>query len=154
MANLKPVVRTNQVKLDGKCNIKIRVSHDHKTGYLSTPWDIEPEYMTHSGYITNKYPGASKLNMNINLVLAKYNNILIAIARAIRAEMPFLRFNTLRIVSPSFLPRLLPKAAASMRSSSNSCAILSASSMPINNLINLPIPKKTYKNLDFYVLTP
>jgi len=91
MANLKPVVRTNQVKLDGKCNIKIRVSHDHKTGYLSTPWDVEPEYMTHSGFISNKYEGASKLNMNINLVLAKYNNILIEIG----PEIEQMDFNTL-----------------------------------------------------------
>lgn len=91
MANLKPVVRTNQTKLDGKCNIKIRVSHDHKTGYLSTPWDIEPEYMTRNGYISNKYPGASKLNMNINLVLAKYNAILIEIG----PEIDLMDFNTL-----------------------------------------------------------
>ena len=76
MASLKPVVRTSQTKLDHKCNIKIRISHDRKVSYLSTPWDIDPRFMNRDGTINSKYPGASKLNLNLNLVLAKYNNII------------------------------------------------------------------------------
>lgn len=76
MASLKPVIRLSQKKLDGKCNIKIRISHDRRVTYISTPWDIDPKFMNRDGTISNKYPGANKLNLNLNLVLAKFNNII------------------------------------------------------------------------------
>ena len=61
MASLKPVVRISQTKLDHKCNIKIRVSHDRRVGYLRTPWDIDPNFMEKNGTISAKYPGAINL---------------------------------------------------------------------------------------------
>jgi integrase len=76
MASLKPVVRISQIKLDNKCNIKIRVSHDRRVAYLKTPWDIEPGFMTKAGTISPKYPGQNKLNLSLNLAMAKYNSIL------------------------------------------------------------------------------
>ena len=76
MASLKPVVRENQIKLDHKCNIKIRVSHDRRVAYIKTPWDIEPKYMSRDGTISSKYPGQGKLNLSLNLLLARYNSII------------------------------------------------------------------------------
>lgn len=77
MASLKPCIKTDYIKIDKKCNIKIRVSHDKKVRYISTPWDIEPKYMNADGTISPKYPGQAKLNLSINLLLAQYNNIMI-----------------------------------------------------------------------------
>jgi integrase len=86
MASLKPVIRLSQTKLYNKCNIKIRISHDRKVTYISTPWDIDPKFMNRDGTINSKYPGANKLNLNINLILAKYNNILAEIGPEIEYQ--------------------------------------------------------------------
>ena len=76
MASLKPTLKNDFVKADGKGNIKIRISHDGKVRYISTPFNIESRYMNADGTINSKYPGQSKLNLSINLLLAEYNRIL------------------------------------------------------------------------------
>ena len=91
MASLKPVVRISQTKLDRKCNIKIRVSHDRRVGYLRTPWDIDPDLMEKNGTISAKYPGANKLNLNLSLVLGKYYRIM----EEIGPEIEHMDINTL-----------------------------------------------------------
>lgn len=96
MASLKPVL-SNFIKADGKCNIKIRISHHAsgdpkgKTRYISTPWSIELRFMNIDGTINSKYPGQSKLNLAINLLLAEYNGILEGIGKDIR----YMDINTL-----------------------------------------------------------
>lgn len=88
MANLKPVIKNDFVKSDGKANIKIRISHRGPTGknevrYISTPWSIEPKFMNENGTISGKYPGQLRLNMAINQILADYNGILEGIGKEI-----------------------------------------------------------------------
>jgi len=84
MANLKPVLKSDFVKADGKCNIKIRVSHDGKVRYISTPWDIEPEFWSEEGFVKNKYPGHLQLNKAINDLLIEMTAELEGIGTAIR----------------------------------------------------------------------
>ena len=76
MAKLKPVVLKSKIGIDGKTNIKIRLTHDGKSREISTPWYIDPKYMSRDGIISSKYPGAGTLNMAINMMLVKYNLIL------------------------------------------------------------------------------
>ncbi|HUX56266.1 MAG TPA: site-specific integrase [Bacteroidales bacterium] len=83
MASLKPVLKNDFIKADGKVNIKIRISHDGKTRYIKTPWDIKPRFMNQDGTINNKYPGQSKLNMALYLLLTEYNGILEGIGKDI-----------------------------------------------------------------------
>lgn len=56
MATLKPCVKNDYVKCDGKCNIKIRLSHDRKVGYLKTPYCIEPSLLWKDGRIKRRHP--------------------------------------------------------------------------------------------------
>ena len=76
MPSLKPVVRKNQVKIDGKSNIKIRISHNDKVRYIATPWYIEPKYMGDGGIVKNSYPSHSKLNTSLQLLISQYNDII------------------------------------------------------------------------------
>lgn len=75
MPNLKAVVREH-VGIDGKSNIKIRISHNKKTRYIRTSWYIEPKYMGRSGQILSTYPGHSSLNRFISGKIMEYNGII------------------------------------------------------------------------------
>jgi integrase len=75
MASLKPVLR-DFVKESGKSTIFIRISHEGKTRYIKTTYEIEPKFMNLDGTISGKYPGQAKLNLNINILLSEYNSIL------------------------------------------------------------------------------
>ena len=50
----KAVVLAHQQKKDGTYNIKIRVSHERKTKYLSTPWYVVKKDLTKSLEIKNQ----------------------------------------------------------------------------------------------------
>lgn len=43
MARLKPVIRPSQENDDGKCNIKIRITHDKKVRYLRTDYYVRED---------------------------------------------------------------------------------------------------------------
>jgi len=79
MANLKPTLKNDFIKESGKANIKIHVSHDGKTRYIKTSFDILPKYMNKDGTISGKCPGHTKLNISIGLLLAEYNSTLLDI---------------------------------------------------------------------------
>ena len=91
MASLKPVLKNYFVKESGKGTIFIRISHDGKTRYIKTPWEIEPRYMNKDGTINSKHPRQSKLNYAINLLLAEYNGILEDIGK----DIIYMDINTL-----------------------------------------------------------
>ena len=80
MASLKPVLK-NFVKESGKSTIFIRISHEGKTRYVKTIYEIEPKYMNIDGSISGKYPGQAKLNLNLNILMLEYNGILLDIGR-------------------------------------------------------------------------
>lgn len=83
MASLKPVIRPSQVKIDKKCNIKIRICHNRKVAYLKTQWNIEPKFMNEDGTINNKYPGQLKLNLALYGLLSELNGQLESIGKDI-----------------------------------------------------------------------
>ncbi len=76
MASLKPVLKNYFVKESGKSTIFIRISHDGKTRYIKTPWEIESRFMNQDGTINGKYPGQAKLNLALYSLLSEYNGIL------------------------------------------------------------------------------
>jgi integrase len=76
MPSIKAVVRKEVVNSDHKANIKIRVSHNRKVRYIKTAWYIDPKYMGSDGMIKASYPGQSKLNGAILLLLQQYNDII------------------------------------------------------------------------------
>lgn len=76
MPAIKPVVRKDVLNSDNKANIKIRVSHNRKVRYLSTPYYIDPKFMGPEGLIKSSYPGQAKLNSALLLLLQQYNNII------------------------------------------------------------------------------
>jgi hypothetical protein len=56
MPTLKPCVKNDFVKDDGKSNIKIRLSHDGKVRNLKTPYDIETHFLGTDGRVIQKHP--------------------------------------------------------------------------------------------------
>jgi integrase len=87
--NLKPIIRSH-VDLDGKCNIKIAVTHDHKTRYIKTPWYIEPQYIK-NGQILSTHPAHASLNFALSRLLTQYNVII----NDIGPDVLFMDINTL-----------------------------------------------------------
>ena len=77
MAALKPVILGKFTKKDGTANIKIRLTHGSKSKYFATEFYIDPRYMADSGRISTKHPSAGKLNIALNNILNKYNDILL-----------------------------------------------------------------------------
>jgi hypothetical protein len=53
MTTLIPFIKNDFIKSDGKCNIKIRLSHDRKMRYLKTPSYIELVYYNEDQIKTN-----------------------------------------------------------------------------------------------------
>lgn len=81
---IKACVKNDFTKKTGKSNIKIRVSHNGSTRMISTPWEIEPEYMREDGTIDTDYPSANKLNRAINELKNEYYDIIDGIGKDIR----------------------------------------------------------------------
>ncbi len=90
MASLKPVLK-NYTKDSGKSTIFIRISHDGKTRYVKSIYEIEPKFMNIDGSISSKYPGHAKLNLNLNLLMSEYNGILADIGR----DIAYMNINTI-----------------------------------------------------------
>jgi len=83
MAKLKAVVLPGKTGIDGKTNIKIRLTHDKKSREIRTPHYINPKFMGRDGIIKQTYPSHEKLNMALNLILSEYNGILEGIGKDI-----------------------------------------------------------------------
>ena len=76
MASIKPFIKNDFVKSDGRANIKIRVCHQGETRFISTDWNIDPKYMKADGTIDDSYPNANKLNMALNQLQNEYYEII------------------------------------------------------------------------------
>jgi site-specific recombinase XerD len=75
MANFKPVTRPTQIKQDGTTNIKIRVTHNRRVGYLPTEHYIFPKEMEKSGKINSlyrNYQEADEINMKLLVQIGEY----------------------------------------------------------------------------------
>jgi hypothetical protein len=84
MATLKLCLKNDFVKSDGKCNIKIRFSHDRKVRYLKTPYYTEPNLLGRDGRIKPRHPNHIELNAALAELLNEYNSIILGIGPDIR----------------------------------------------------------------------
>jgi site-specific recombinase XerD len=81
--NIKPAVRKNEKNSQGKCNIKMRISHRRlgdnvcKVRDIATTWYIEPKYMSRSGQILPSYPGSANLNLALSSKVSQYYDLLV-----------------------------------------------------------------------------
>ena len=91
MPTLKAVLKNDFVKADGKCNIKIRITHQGKVRYIATPWYCLPKDMSKDGRIKPSYPGYTTLNRAIYRLLIQYNSIIDNLG----PEVIFIDINTL-----------------------------------------------------------
>lgn len=86
-----PCVKNDFIKSGGKCNIKIRLSHDRKVRYLKTPCYIEPGTLGRNGKVKPKHPNYIELNTALTKLLDEYNSLIAAIGPDIR----FMDINTI-----------------------------------------------------------
>ncbi|HEX2968833.1 MAG TPA: phage integrase SAM-like domain-containing protein [Bacteroidales bacterium] len=84
MATLIPCVKNDFVKNDGKCNIKIRLSHDQKVRYLKTPYYIEPGMLGRNGKVKPKHANYIELNAALTKLIDEYNSLFASLGPDIR----------------------------------------------------------------------
>lgn len=75
MPSIKPVLKNDFVKTDGKSKIYFRIYHNGKLKYLPSVWYIEPKYMGDDGRIKSNYPTQSTLNGALLQQLTNYNKV-------------------------------------------------------------------------------
>jgi hypothetical protein len=77
MITFKAQTRKNQTKDDGKTNIKIRISHNGKTRYISTKFNVEPAQFDNrvGQVITRKHENASFINTNLRNKISAYEKV-------------------------------------------------------------------------------
>jgi len=66
------MVRKDEVNSSGQSRIKVRLSHKGQTRYISTDYYIEPSLVKETGQISQKYGGATKLNLRLNEIVKGY----------------------------------------------------------------------------------
>lgn len=72
------------MNLDGKANIKLRISHRGRVAHIGTQWYIDPKYMGSDGWITSKYDGEVALNGSLIAEMKGYNDTLAKIGTGLR----------------------------------------------------------------------
>jgi hypothetical protein len=87
MPLIKIAIRPEQKNSAGQCLIYVRLTHRGQTRDIPTPYHIEPGYVKKNGQISDRYSGASKLNMKLQLELAKYNSKILDLDDADLAAM-------------------------------------------------------------------
>lgn len=77
MITFKAQVRKNQEKADGKSNIKIRISHNKKTRYLPTDFNVGQGQFdnTEGKVIPKKHDNASFINTNLRNQISAYEKL-------------------------------------------------------------------------------
>ena len=68
---LTPAIKRKEVNTSGKCNIKIRVSHNYGTRFIGTDFYIRPEHFE-NGKVSPKYPGYKYLQVELDSIVLKY----------------------------------------------------------------------------------
>ena len=71
-------LKKTEVNKSGKCNIKIRISHNYGTRYISTDFYIHPEFMS-NGILSPKYPGYKYLQVELDSKCLEYQKKLLGI---------------------------------------------------------------------------
>ena len=75
---ITPAIKKTEVNKSGKCNIKIRISHNYGTRYIATDFYILPEFMT-DGNLSLKYPGYKYLQVELDSKVLEYQKSLLKI---------------------------------------------------------------------------
>ncbi len=79
MATFSVVVKTSDKKKDGTYNVKIRITHNRKSRYKSTPFFIPASEVSKTGKIKNQYV-LDKVNEEIKVLRQKNNELGFSIA--------------------------------------------------------------------------
>lgn len=87
MPLLKIALRPGQKNSAGQCLLYVRLTHRGQTRDIPTPYHIEPGFVKKNGQISDRYPGAAKMNMKLQLELAKYNSKILDLDDAELAAM-------------------------------------------------------------------
>ena len=90
MAKLKAYIKPDHVNIDGKVNIKIRVSHQGKVRYIASPWHVTPRY-NKDGSVKSSVPASAKLDGALLLLLKEYNDIIVDVG----TDISFMSINSL-----------------------------------------------------------
>lgn len=81
MINLKAQIRKSEINSEGKVKIKIRVSHQRKTRYLSTSFNVFPEqFDNNEGKVKpKKHPNAQYLNIELQKIILNYESKILSL---------------------------------------------------------------------------
>lgn len=79
MATFKAILLSGAIhkKNDGTRNIKIRIYHNRTIQYISTPYFIEEGYLRNDGLVSNLYPDADSLNLELTDIIQKCRTVCI-----------------------------------------------------------------------------
>jgi integrase len=73
MLNFKSAIRVNQANKQGKCNVKIRVSHQRKTRYIPTAIFLEPVFFdNNTGKVKKNHANAAFINIELQKIILNY----------------------------------------------------------------------------------
>lgn len=56
----------------GQARIYIRLSHNHQSRDIVTPYFIDPSLLSEKGHVLPKHPSASKMNAKLNAIVSSY----------------------------------------------------------------------------------
>ena len=77
---IKAAIRKNEVKNDGKVNIKIRVFHNRKSRYIGTKYNVLlKQFSVKSGRVLKTHPDHAYINAELKKLEANYESKLIKI---------------------------------------------------------------------------
>ena len=78
MIHFKPVIRKSQKNNQGLVNIKIRVTKNRKSTYLSTDYWVMPEqFDSKKGKVNGKHPSYEKINLKLRKLILDYEERLL-----------------------------------------------------------------------------
>ena len=75
---ISPAIKKTEINKSGKCNIKIRISHNYGTRFIATNYYIQPEFFS-EGKINTKYSGYKFLQVQLDSKCLEYEQKLISI---------------------------------------------------------------------------
>jgi integrase len=70
--NIVPAIQPKNITAKGKVNIKIRISHNRKVRDIGTEYYIDPVFWLASGRVSDDYPKADYLNLEILKLITAY----------------------------------------------------------------------------------
>lgn len=89
---LKAAIRETDKRNDDKCNIKLRITHNRKTLYLSTTHYIEPCFFNSvKGCIKDDYPNAKSMNISLKIIILEAEKKLLPIQNINKFDIHYIK---------------------------------------------------------------